>query len=146
MDYTVRFAATSEEREAAFAVRRQVFEVEQGIPRPLDRDQHDSNADHVVALDAGGRCIGTGRVVRLDNRTCQIGRLAVPAAGRGRGVGAALLAALERMARLRGLKEIVVHAQPAAEPFFANRGFVTEGARFLEQGVPHVLMRKQLVG
>jgi predicted GNAT family N-acyltransferase len=144
MDYIVRFASTNAERDAAFAVRREVFEVEQGIPRPLDRDQHDSNADHVVALDAGGRCVGTGRIVRLDSRTCQIGRLAVPAAGRRHGVGAAMLEALERMARLRGLKEMIVHAQPPAEQFFAKRGFVSAGGTFLDQGVPHVLMRKPL--
>jgi predicted GNAT family N-acyltransferase len=50
------------------------------------------------------------------------------------------------MARLRGLAEVVVHAQMPAEPFFAHRGYVKEGDSFLEEGVPHVLMRKKLLG
>jgi predicted GNAT family N-acyltransferase len=144
MDYVVRFAATNEERDAAYAVRRAVFEVEQGIPRPLDRDMHDMNAYHVVALDRAGRCIGTGRVVRVDQRTCQLGRMAVPAENRCSGVGAKVLEALERIAVLRGLKEITVHAQLPAEPFYRKRGYAVVGEPFKDQGVPHVLMRKSL--
>jgi predicted GNAT family N-acyltransferase len=146
MDYLVRFASTTQDREAAFELRRSVFEVEQNVPRPLDRDAHDLNAVHVVALDPAGRCLGTGRFVRLDSRTCQIGRMAVAAAHRKQGVGAMVLEALERMARLRGLSEIVVHAQLPAESFFRNRGYATEGPPFKEEGVPHLLMRKRLVG
>jgi predicted GNAT family N-acyltransferase len=145
MGYLVRFASTAQDRDAAFVLRRAVFETEQNVPRPLDRDAHDYNADHVVAFDEDGRCVGTGRVVRIDSRTCQIGRMATAADHRRHGVGASVLETLERMARLRGLAEIVVHAQLPAEPFFRNRGYVAEGATFLDAGVPHVLMRKLLV-
>jgi predicted GNAT family N-acyltransferase len=144
MSYVIRFASHDDDREAAFEVRRQVFSVEQNVPRPLDRDVHDGNADHVVALEAG-RCIGTGRLVRVSNRAGQIGRIAVPAPHRRRGVGAAVLAALERMSHLRGLKELTVHSQLQGEDFLRNRGYARDGEVFLEQGVPHVLMRKQMV-
>jgi predicted GNAT family N-acyltransferase len=144
MAFLVRFASTSEDRDAAFLLRRAVFEQEQNIPRPLDRDAHDSSADHVVAFD-GERCVGTGRIVRLDQRTCQVGRQATAPSHRGQGVGAAVLEHLERMARLRGVAELKVHAQLPAEPFYRNRGFVREGEVFQDQGVPHVLMRKRLL-
>jgi len=145
MAYHVRFASTPQDRDAAFVLRRAVFETEQNVPRPLDRDAHDNNADHVVAFDEEGRCVGTGRVVRVDSRTCQIGRMATAPDHRKHGVGAAVLENLERMARLRGLAEIVIHAQLPAEPFFRNRGYVAEGEPFLAEGVPHLFMRKQLV-
>lgn len=144
MDFTVRFASTSQDREAAFELRRAVFELEQGVPRPLDRDAHDSNADHAVAIDGEGRCVGTGRMVRLDSRTCQIGRMAVAQTHRRHGVGAQVLDALERMATLRGVAEVILHAQMPSEAFFQNRGYAREGEVFLEQGVKHVLMRKVL--
>ncbi len=146
MAYHVRFASTLGDRDAAFTLRREVFEVEQGVPRPLDRDAHDFNADHVVAFDEAGRCVGTGRVVRVDSRSCQIGRMATALEHRQHGIGGQVLEALERMAALRGLAEITVHAQLPAEPFYAHRGYVKEGDVFLEEGVPHVLMRKRLVG
>jgi len=145
MDYVVRFASSSQDRDAAYALRKQVFEVEQGVPRPLDRDPYDNNADHAVVFDGAGRCVGTGRLVRLDSRTCQIGRMATAADVRSRGVGAMVLEALERMAALRGVAEIVLHAQLPGESFFKNRGYVAEGAPFKDQGVPHLLMRKRLV-
>lgn len=145
MAFTVRFASTTEERDAAYVLRREVFELEQNVPRPLDRDAFDFNADHVVAFDESGHCVGTGRAVRVDSRTCQIGRMAVSKSWRKHGVGAAVLEALERMASLRGLKEITVHSQLPAESFYRNRGYVTQGEPFLEEGVPHVLMRKSLV-
>ena len=144
MAYLVRFASTTQDLDAGYALRREVFEVEQNIPRPLDRDPYDFNADHVVAYDDAGRCVGTGRIVRLDARTAQVGRMAVAAAERKHGVGALILEALERMATLRGLTELAVASQLPAESFYRNRGFERAGETFLDQGVPHVLMRKRL--
>jgi predicted GNAT family N-acyltransferase len=145
MSYLVRFASTAQDRDAAFLLRRAVFETEQNVPRPLDRDAHDLNADHVVAIDPSGRCVGTGRIVRIDNRVGQIGRQAVAKDQRQHGVGGRMLEALERMATLRGLRELIVHAQLPAESFYRKRGYVREGDVFKEEGVPHVLMRKRLV-
>jgi putative N-acetyltransferase (TIGR04045 family) len=146
MDYTVRFASSPEDREKAYALRREVFEVEQNVPRPLDRDTHDHNANHVVAIDEEGRCVGTGRLVRLDARTSQIGRMAVAPSHRRQGVGDKVIEMLERLAVLRGIGDIICHVQLPAVPFFQNRGYVREGEEFLLEGVPHVVMRKILIG
>jgi predicted GNAT family N-acyltransferase len=144
MAYLVRFASTPADLDASYKLRRDVFETEQNIPRPLDRDPYDFNADHVVALDGEGRCVGTGRVVRVDSRTAQIGRMAVAKEERCHGVGGQVLEALERMARMRGIRELTVNSQLPAEPFYKNRGFVRVGDPFMDQGVPHVLMKKPL--
>ncbi len=145
MAYLVRFASTAQDLDAGYALRRSVFEMEQNIPRPLDRDPYDYSADHVVAYDERGHCVGTGRIVRLDARTAQVGRMAVAADERKKGIGALVLEALERMATLRGLSEIAVHSQLPSESFYRNRGYIREGEPFLDQGVPHVLMRKKLI-
>jgi predicted GNAT family N-acyltransferase len=70
--------------------------------------------------------------------------MATSPAQRKSGVGAAVLEALERMAVLRGLREVVVHSQLPAVGFYTRRGYVAEGETFLEEGVPHVKMRKVL--
>ncbi len=144
MDFDVRFASTPRDLEAGYALRRTVFEDEQHVPRWLDRDALDFSADHVVAWTGEGRCIGAGRMVRTDSRTCQIGRQVTATDWRRRGVGAALLDALERMAALRGVHEVFVHAQLAAAPFYRARGYAQEGEPFQEHGVAHVRMRKHL--
>ena len=145
MPYSVRYASTEADRDAAFALRREVFEVEQNVPRPLDRDSFDHQANHVVAFDDSGRCVGTGRFVRRDNRVVQVGRMAVAADHRRHGVGALVIDALERMAVLRGIAEVVLHAQLPSVKFFEHRGYAQEGEVFQEEGVPHVRMRKVLL-
>jgi predicted GNAT family N-acyltransferase len=145
MPYSVRYASTEADREAAYALRREVFEVEQNVPRPLDRDALDHQANHVVAFDEAGRCVGTGRFVRRDSRVVQVGRMAVAADHRRHGVGALVIDALERMAVLRGISEVVLHAQLPSVRFFERRGYLQEGEPFKEEGVPHVRMRKVLL-
>jgi predicted GNAT family N-acyltransferase len=144
MAYLVRFASSAQDLDASYALRRDVFETEQNIPRPLDRDPFDYSADHVVAFDEGSRCVGTGRIVRLDARTAQVGRMAVAKDVRKHGVGALVLEALERMAAMRGLSDLVVASQLPAESFYRNRGYARQGEPFLDQGVPHVMMRKTI--
>lgn len=145
MPYIVRFASTAEDREAAYALRRDVFETEQNVPRPLDRDTHDHNANHVVAIDEQGHCVGTGRLVRLDARTSQIGRMAVAASHRRQGVGERIIEMLEQLAVMRGIGDIVCHVQLPAVPFFEHLGYRRDGDELQLEGVPHVLMRKNLV-
>ena len=144
MPYLVRFASSVQDLDAGYALRRDVFETEQNIPRPLDRDAFDYSADHVVAFDEKGNCVGTGRVVRVDARTAQIGRMAVSKEQRKSGIGALVLEALERMAAMRGISDLTVNSQLPAESFYKNRGFVRQGDVFLDQGVPHVVMKKAL--
>ena len=144
MPYLVRFASSSQDLDAGYALRRDVFETEQNIPRPLDRDPYDYSADHVVVFDDRGRCVGTGRIVRMDARTAQVGRMAVAKDVRKHGVGALVLEALERMAAMRGLADLVVASQLPAESFYANRGFARQGEPFSDQGVPHVMMKKTI--
>ncbi len=144
MAYLVRFASSVHDLDAGYALRRDVFETEQNIPRPLDRDPYDYSADHVVVFEDGGRCVGTGRIVRMDARTAQVGRMAVAKEVRKHGVGALVLEALERMAAMRGLTDLVVASQLPAESFYKGRGFVRQGEPFLDQGVPHVTMKKTL--
>jgi predicted GNAT family N-acyltransferase len=144
MDYSVRFASSQSDLDAAFQLRRHVFEVEQKIPRPLYPDTFDGLADHAVAYDASGRCIATGRAFRLDSRTVRIGRQVVAPDVRHNGVGRSVYEALERITRMRGMREIVVHAHLHAEPFYLRIGFEREGEIFEEKDVRRVRLRKRI--
>lgn len=124
------------------AVREAVFVREQQVPLELELDAADPLCAHVVARDAGGDPIGTGRL----DAGGRIGRMAVLAGWRGRGVGAALLQALLCIARERGLKEVVLHAQASAITFYARHGFVPVGERFHEAGIEHQSMRLTFAG
>jgi predicted GNAT family N-acyltransferase len=129
---SVRAADWNVDRGALRAVREQVFVREQAVPIGLERDEFDSLCQHVVA-EAAGQAIGTGRLLP-DGR---IGRMAVLESWRGRGVGSALLEALLRLARDRGIRRVRLNAQSRSVAFYQRHGFIAEGEEFIEAGIPH---------
>lgn len=144
MGYRVKRVDRDEDRARAYALRHEVFVVEQAVPEDLERDEQDDRADHVIAEDAAGRLVATGRLVDLDGRVGKVGRMAVSRSERGRGAGAAVLAELERIAREKGMSEILLHAQLTARGFYDQAGYLAEGPEFEEAGIGHVAMRKRL--
>jgi len=142
-EFTVRTADWDHDRDRADceAVRTAVFVEEQRIPEHEEWDEHDDTSLHVIARDANGTPIGTGRLLRDGI----IGRIAVVKEWRGRNVGDAIMHHLLAEARARGLKESVLHAQSYAIAFYERFGYVVEGHEFIEAGIPHRRMRLVLV-
>jgi predicted GNAT family N-acyltransferase len=135
------YLTTFEQSSAAIrAVRDAVFGDEQHIPRELDWDGRDDICRQALAVDDSGNPIGTGRMLP-DGR---IGRIAVLAGERGRGIGSGILAALVRAAAEDGIRELCLHAQALSIHFYETCGFRREGEMFMEAGIPHVTMKKSL--
>ena len=124
------------------AVRDEVFVDEQHVPVELEHDALDPLSTHVIARLLDGTPIGTGRLTPERH----IGRMAVRAPWRGRGVGDALLLALVEQARLRGWPDVHLNAQAPAIGFYERHGFRPEGKRFMEAGIEHQAMRRALEG
>jgi predicted GNAT family N-acyltransferase len=128
--------------EEAFALRHEVFVVEQGVPQELELDADDKLATHLVALSQG-RVVGTLRIV-LHGCTAKIGRMAVSMTLRKNGIGRDLMKFAEVTAARAEVEEIILSAQVSARDFYARLGYVQEGSLFDDAGIPHVLMRKKL--
>ena len=124
------------------AVREPVFVQEQQVPIELEWDELDPLCVHVIARDASGKPIGTGRLTPEH----KIGRMAVLPEWRGRGVGDALLLALIHEAAQRRWPELRLHSQASAVGFYVEHGFVPYGDRFMEAGIEHQSMRRQIGG
>ena len=139
----VRQARDRGEVDQALALREQVFCVEQGVELAADRDGLDDQALQIVAIEAG-QVIGTCRVLVDDDGVGRLGRMAVEAPSRGRGLGAAILAAAERSARDAGAGLMRLHAQRYVEDMYRAAGYTTYGEPFVEEGIPHVSMEKRL--
>jgi predicted GNAT family N-acyltransferase len=125
--------------EALREVRRRVFIEEQGISREDEWDGQDAGAVHFLATQDGVP-VGTARLLPSG----QIGRMAVLAELRGKGIGRQLLDAAVEAARDAGLHEVFLHAQRTAEGFYAAAGFHARGPGFMEAGIPHVDMNLPL--
>jgi predicted GNAT family N-acyltransferase len=151
--YAVRVAEDPVDREACFAVRKDVFVVEQQVPEDLEYDAYDADAVHVLAVREDGLPIGAGRLLYGEGVAARtggdpavgsLGRLAVLKSARGLGVGIALVRAVEDAARARGLTAVDLHAQTHALAFYERLGYVAYGPEHLEAGIPHRAMRRSL--
>lgn len=140
-DVQTRVADWSNDAATLRAIRHDVFVVEQKVPPELEWDGEDDQCVHALAFVAD-RPMGTGRL----SPQGKIGRMAVLAEGRGKGVGGAILTELIAQARKRDLDQVYLHAQTHALAFYRRHGFVPHGAQFDEAGIPHrhmVLALKQ---
>jgi predicted GNAT family N-acyltransferase len=125
-----------------FALRRQVFVVEQGVPEDMEIDEHDSSAVHLAAVSAG-HVIGTLRIV-FNGHAAKIGRVAVSASSRKQGLGRELMEFAAAFVLRCGAEEINLAAQRSAREFYERLGYKEEGPVFDDAGLPHVMMRKSL--
>ena len=136
VEFGVEAGSWNELAEQARQVRDAVFVDEQKVPREIEWDEHDAVSRHVIARDADGGAIGTGRLLSDGH----IGRMAVLADWRGKGVGRALLERLLEEAVRQDLSHLALHAQTQASGFYRRFGFVEEGPEFMEAGIPHRTM------
>lgn len=137
----IRVADYDADRAAIVAVRFAVFVDEQHVPKDIEIDALDAACVHVLAFDAA-EPVGTARI---DFSTSgKIGRLAVLAGHRRRGIGSALMEFLHELAKEGGFERVWCHAQVAAVPFYERQGYRATGARFVEAGIDHVKMQRSL--
>ena len=140
MEFEIHQVDWDTHRDSLYAVRHEVFVVGQNVPEEYEVDSADEICVHFLASDATGNPIGTSRVLADGH----IGRVAVLASWRGKGVGRALmLASIQKVVEL-GLSQALLDSQIAASDFYQKLGFESYGEEFLECGIPHIAMRRDL--
>lgn len=120
-------------------VRFPVFVEEQHVPAEIELDEFDPLSVHVVAY-CEGQPIGTGRLLPDGH----IGRMAVLPAYRGSGVGSLLLNELIEQAKVRDYPVLELSAQCHAQGFYERHGFSAYGDVYLDAGIDHIAMRREL--
>ena len=136
-DFHIEFARYADHLSDLRAVREPVFILEQSVPAELEWDEKDPLSIHVIARDNESNPIGTARLTPEHG----IGRMAVLAPWRGRGVGSALLEALIQHAQTNRRPFLELHAQTHAISFYERFGFTAFGPEYDEAGIPHRSMR-----
>ncbi|MEU6236825.1 GNAT family N-acetyltransferase [Kitasatospora sp. NPDC047058] len=153
MSTTIRVAEGEADLALVHGVRREVFIVEQGIAEEEEWDDLDGPSEHLLAVGAAGRPLGTARLIHgeqalkltggIEGRVL-LGRLAVVQAARGTGLGAGLVRAVEAAGVARGAREVELHAQVRATGFYERLGYTAEGPEYLDAGIPHRTMTRVL--
>jgi predicted GNAT family N-acyltransferase len=136
----IRWARDPEEVRGAFALREAVFYGEQNVPREEDVDVYDRDAQQLVAVEPdSGSVIGTLRLLSF-GAEAKIGRVAVAAQWRRRGIASEMLEVALARAREQGFERVRLAAQVVAVALYEQAGFAVESAPFQEAGIEHVWM------
>ncbi|HEY7935162.1 MAG TPA: GNAT family N-acetyltransferase [Solirubrobacteraceae bacterium] len=145
-EIAIRWASDPAEVKAAQAIRERVFCGEQGVSRAEELDGRDEQALHLLALEPdSGRVIGTLRLL-FDEQRAKIGRVAVQASWRRRGIASRMLLEALELAREQGCTQARLASQQQATGLYERAGFTVCSDPFLEAGIAHVWMVLELGG
>ena len=144
---TVLSITTPADLEAAFAIRRAVFVIEQSVDAREEYEFEDESHHFLARSDtATGQTepSGTARW-RKTEKGIKLERFAVLSEFRGQGVGKALVQAVLNDVFLQlqpadTIESVYLHAQVTAMPLYAGFGFVPTGPMFEEAGIQHYKM------
>jgi len=136
MSITVQNVTDPAELETVFAIRREVFVVEQNCPPELEWEFEDESHHFLATVD--GEPAGACRWRKTD-KGYKLERFAVLQKFRGKGVGQELVKAV-----LAGLPTdaayVYMHAQIQAVPLYEKFNFEKIGPEFEEAGIRHFKM------
>ncbi len=121
--------------------RAEIFLLEQNIICQ-DLDDIDYSSTHCFFFD-GKRVIAYLRAFCSDKDVVTIGR--VLTLEHGKGFGSRLVErSIEEIQKRFSCKKISIHAQKQAVAFYKKIGFYIVSNEFLEEGIVHVIMEKEL--
>lgn len=130
---------------ALLRLRVDVFVVEQTCAYPeLDGRDHAAGVHHLLG-ERSGQLLAAARLLPpgLSFDTPAIGRVVISARARGQGLAHLLMqASIAQCERLWPAHDQSLGAQAHLQGFYATHGFVVCSEPYLEDGIPHVDMRR----
>lgn len=147
---TVHKVDNPQQLEQCLAIRMKVFVEEQQVPLEEEIDAFDADPEacthFLLTVDGKPAAVSRSRLYEAETEpTYKLQRIAVHREYRGMGLGRLIVAAMERDAAEAGAQYTLLDAQCQAEPFYRKMGYVTVSEDvFLDAGIPHVRMKKQL--
>lgn len=130
------------------SIRRDVFVTEQAVPQEMEWDGQDESAWHLLAIkpdgSVAGKAVGCARLLRCEDGSVQIGRLAVLKPHRHQGVATALMRAAWDWAIELADETVFLNAQCYAIGLYERLGFAAVGEPFDEVGISHQRLQRNI--
>ncbi len=139
---TIKVVTTDQEQNEAYRIRKVVFVDEQNVPMDLEIDEHEEASIHFIAYD-GKDVVGASRL-RFVGEYGKLERICVLKSYRGKSYGKKLIAKMEEEIINKGYKKAKLHAQTHAKEFYERLGYEVFSDEFMDAGIPHVAMTKEL--
>ncbi len=125
-------------------LRNAILRVPLGMDLTHEDASWEEDARHfgmVIADDL----IGCAIVLGDSDGQMRLKQMAVHERFQGKGVGAALICQIENAIRSAHAIDVVLHARETAVGFYRKLSYRTSGSSFMEIGVPHIKMMKELL-
>ncbi|MDP6339987.1 MAG: GNAT family N-acetyltransferase [Candidatus Marinimicrobia bacterium] len=136
MDVYVKIVETVAEKESVLSIRRDVFIRGLNIPKHIEIDENENNANYVLAT-VGETPVGTARWRKTDEGI-KLERFAVLDGYRSMGVGRIMTEFI--INQFSGNEHIYLNSQDTAIGFYEKLGFESVGPMFQEAGIQHQKM------
>ncbi len=121
-------------------LRAATFIVEQGCAyNDVDGRDMEPGTWHLWTADDAGAPVAYLRILDQPDGSVQIGRVVTAQRARRRGLAGVLIA---KAIEVIGDTPAELNAQTYAVPLYAKYGFAISGPEFVEDGIPHVPMRR----
>ncbi|WP_029498046.1 GNAT family N-acetyltransferase [Kurthia huakuii] len=145
-DVVVKIAQSEQEKQDAFFVRKEVFVKEQGLPLPLEVDDLDKIATHIVAYYKQQPIAASRIIVNDKSDSVKVERLSVLPKFRRKQIGIQMMQTIEAFIRKNfpNVSVIKIHAQIHAIPFYEKQGFSVTSPEFMDNYIPHRAIEKHI--
>jgi GNAT superfamily N-acetyltransferase len=140
----LREPKTGEEFRLYYDLRWRILREPWTQVRESARDEHENEAFHLTAWEQD-KLVGVGRLHLNSAEEAQVRYMAVEESHARCGIGGMIMDALEREARRRGVRQIVLNARENAIPFYLKHHYVLNNKTVTEfEAVVHWRMVKDL--
>ena len=140
----LRTPHTDADWKAYYALRFSVLREPWNQPLGSEILGDEQDAIHIMAV-ANNQVMGVARMHESAPNQGQVRCVAVATSQQGKGVGKAIMQALESQAEAKGWNEIVLEARENAVPFYKSLGYQIEQESYLLFGeIQHYRMKKAL--
>jgi predicted GNAT family N-acyltransferase len=134
----------STDYQAALHLRQQVLRAPLGLNLAHENLDAEREQQHFGLFDDNEVLLACVIAAPLSPAHMKLRQMAVATAYQRQGLGRTMLSGVESVLLAGGVTTLTLHARWTAVGFYRRLGYAIQGERFIEIGLPHVEMRKQL--
>ena len=138
----IKVVQTKEEKNQAFQIRTTVFVEEQKVSMKEEIDEFEDSAIHFLGYE-NNLPVAASRLRWLDDYG-KLERVCILKEHRGQSYGTDMINRMELEVTNKGYTKTKLNAQTRAVDFYKRLGYTVVSDEFLDAGIPHVTMTKQL--
>ncbi len=136
---------TEKDFELYYDLRWRILRKPWNQPKGSEIDELEKDSINVMVCNENRVPLGAGRLHFKSSDEAQIRYMAVEENQQGKGIGKMVLSYLEKKAKEKGAKNIVLNARENAVKFYEKNGYkILKEAHTLYGVIPHFEMRKVL--